>query len=235
MKSKMAVATVSWARTEEEKHLILATMKELDKLGLPVILTDQSDSKFPLFDDAKKLKNFQVFMEDNLDSKVKNSLSKAAEIGEIVFYTESDKLNFVRDHAKSFIDKSLKNLSGISLAARLPKNFQKVPEYQMIMERFLADTFGFLSGKSFGGDFYGPRIIPSSLVKYLDQLDENIGFGWQAYLLAVAHRLNLPIKIFSFDVLSPDDVQKNKELVLFRMKQAIAELKGFEKGMEVAL
>lgn len=235
-KSKIVIATVSWARNEKEKKLILDTLSELDKLGLPIILTDQADSRFPLIKEAKKLKNVQIFREKTLYSKVKRSFTKASEIGDSIFYTESDKLSFVKSHARDFINQYLTNRNVVLLSARSNETFQKLPRYQKAMEHFLAITFGSLTNKPWVMDIsYGPRIFSTSLVKYLKFVKEDIGFGWQAYLLTIATRLGIPIRIINYHVESPEDIQDEKEVVLFRMKQAGDYFKGYEKGMKISL
>lgn len=235
MKPKIVIATISWARNKKEAKIILKTLVELNKLGLPVVLTDDSQSKFPLFDKAKKLKNFRVFKASGLDAKVKKSFSEASRLGQFIFYTESDKLEFIRDSAQLFLDTFLKNPKGIWLAARLPMNFKRLPVYQEEMERFLGDSFSALTNVPNEDISYGPRIFPSSLVKYLLAVQSPIQWGWQAYLLIISHRLHLPIRIIKLNTVSPVDVQKNRDLILFRMEQVIDSLRGFQLGLDAKL
>lgn len=235
MKPKIVIATISWARNKKEEKIILKTLAELNKLRLPIILTDESQSKFPLFDKARRLKNFRVFKASGLDAKIKKSLSEASRLGQFIFYTESDKLEFIRDSSQLFLDNFLKNPKGIWLAARLPRNFKRLPVYQKEMERFLGDSFSALTNIPDKDISYGPRIFPSFLVKYLLAIKSPIQWGWQTYLLIISHRLRLPINIIKLNNVSPADVQRNRDLILFRMEQVIDSLRGFQLGLNVKL
>ena len=235
MKQQVVIATISWARNKKEEKIVLKALQELNKLGLPIVLTDESRSKFPIFNKARRLKNFRVFRANGLDAKVRKSLFEASHIGQFIFYTESDKLNFIRNHMRLFLNKFFKRPAGIWLPARLPMNFDKLPHYQKAMEYFLGDSFGALAGIEREDISYGPRIFPASLIKYLIAIKSKIGWGWQTYLLIIGQRLRLPIKIVKFNVYSPIDVQQNKELVLFRIEQAIDELRGLQLGSKIKL
>lgn len=181
MKPKIVIATIAWARNKKEEKIILKTLTELNKLGLPIVLTDESRSKFPLLKKVSGLKNLRVFRANGLDAKIKKSLLEASRLNQFIFYTESDKLNFVRNHAKSFLNKFFKSPRGFWLLARLPSNFNKLPNYQRMMEYFLGDSFGALAGIGRKDISYGPRIFPASLVKYLMAIKFKIGWGWQTY------------------------------------------------------
>jgi len=235
MKWRVVIATISLARNKKEEKIILNTLTELNKLGLPIILTDESASAFPIFYKIKGLKNIRAFKANGLDAKIKRSLSEASRIGQFIFYTESDKLDFVSKHAPNFIQKFLKSPQGVWLSARSEKSFDRYPKYQKIVEKFLwQSSWALFDGKTMDIS-YGPRIFPSSLVKYIKSIRGKIGFGWQAYLLTVGFRLGLPITEVVFDVNPPADIQKGRRAILYRMWQAEDHLKGFAQGLKIKL
>ncbi len=234
MKQPIVIATTSWARNKQEGETILKTLTELNKLGLPIVLTDER-SKFSKLNRIRKLKNLKVFKGNGLDSRIKRSFFEASRIGRFIFYLESDKIDFAKNHARVFVQEFLKSKEGIMLAVRSKKSFHKYPKYQKAMEKFLWESYGSLFGSKTTDISYGPRIFPEYLVRYMEHIEGKIGFGWQSYLMTISLRLELPLKEIVFSIDPPPDIQKGQEVVLHRIWQAKDYLNGFIQGLRINL
>lgn len=237
MKPEISIATFSWARTADEKVIVLRALKKLASFGLPVTVVDQARSRFPLEREAGKIKNIRLFKlnKHGLDSQARKSFQEAAKLGDYIFYTESDKLDFIENHAERFLKEFYKNPRGMLLPARSKASFLRYPIFQQEMERFLWKAISALLNIKMNDFSYGPRIFPAFLLPYLSNVNEEINFGFQTFLLAINHRLQLPLRIIKFDAMGPKDVQKGSELIAYRIRQLEDELRGLRIGGNMTL
>ena len=237
MTPKISIATVTWARTVEEKIIVLKTLKKLASFGLPVIVVDQANSKFPLIDEAKKIKGICVFKasKHGLDFQVRKSFEEAAKLGDYIFFTESDKLDFVKNHAERFLGEFYKHPHGTWLPARSRISFLRFPKFQQDMERFLWEAVSALLNIKRNDFTYGPRIFPAVLLPHFNKVREEINCGFQAFLLAINHKLKLPLHIMEFNSGAPVDIQMGDELIAYRIQQLEDELRGLRIGWNMRL
>ncbi len=232
-KSKICIATVTWARNLSEKKIILKTLKMLSELGYPIVVADERNAATPLTADLKKIKNVKVFTASGFDKKAKLSLSRAAAISDYIFWIEADKFEFAKNHAKNFINHYLKNPCGTLLPGRSASSFFQYPKFQQTLEKFLFYITAELLSKPLLDVCYGPRIFPSVLVEFLSHLKRDIGFGFQAYLLAINSRLNLPVNQINYKISPPPDIQSANVIKLYRLQQAQDWIEGLNQGLGV--
>lgn len=237
MKSKISIATVTWARTAEEKIIVMKTLKKLTSFKLPVIVVDKANSRFPLIDEVKKNKGIRIFKASKigLDFQIKKSFKEAAKFGDHIFYLESDKLDFVENHAEKFLDEFYKNSSGTLLPVRSKASFLRYPKFQQEMERFIWKSASALLSIKKEDFSYGPRIFPAILLPYFNKVNEEINFGFQTFLLAINHKLNLPLRVVEFDAVGPKDIDIGKESIAYRIQQLEDELRGLRIGWNMKL
>ena len=167
-------------------------------------------------------------------NQLKISQGEAAKVADTIFYLHTDKLTFVRENAKRLIELQLKNPKRMLIPVRDNESLNSYPPYQREAEQFLNFFVSDFIGQK--NDYYaGPKLYPSSLVSYLDQLKEEINWGIEAYYYAIAKRLEMP---FYFEtVVSPspqdiDDVDKTKD---YRLKIVEWQIKGLLLGKQVNL
>jgi hypothetical protein len=74
---------------------------------------------------------------------------------------------------------------------------------------------------------YGPFLLNSRLVPYLDHIKEDIGWGWRPYLFSVADRLGLEVAATTQNFQCPPDQQEDdaKERI-YRMRQLEQNIRG---------
>lgn len=177
MEIDIAITTVSWIRNKEERKVVLQTIENLSRLKIPIIIVDggspKEDKEF-----IRQLPNISFLEEEGgLTKQLFRSHYHGATIADYLFYLHTDKLDFVKNEVKRMIDyyNNLKN-KGMLIPSRTERSVKTYPSFQYTQEKFLnffiSDYLGIKS------DYYaGPKIYPSFLVKYLDQVKEDIGWG----------------------------------------------------------
>lgn len=235
-KNKIAIATLTLARTKLERDIIFKTQAALSQLGYPLVIADHFNSPFSLVKKLKQLDNVSVIAGVDFNSRVRKSFLKAAQLADCILWLESDKLEFAKLYVQDFINYWLKNPAGILVPARTKASFSKYPKYQQKMEKFLWYSAAQLLNTRVVDLTYGPMIFPSMLVKYLLKSQSPIDFGYHySFLTAVNCRLGQPLKAISYKITPPQDVQKDDELILFRMQQVKNWICGLKDGWEAKL
>ena len=72
-----------------------------------------------------------------------------------------------------------------------------------------------------GAYMYGPLIFPSALVSELSRVPEDLGWGTNVFMCAVARQRAMPLLHTYLDVVSPEDVQQGGEAIRLRLTQLI--------------
>lgn len=225
----VCIATISWARNNEEETLLRNSLLALSKLQLPVFITD-AGSGAEFIDYIKNLQGFTVLQAPakGVWAQAKNSLLAAEGHGsKFVLYTEPDKLNFFEQHLEKMLSSAeLNDNSGIVVASRSQKAYSTFPAFQQMTENTINNCCAEVIGHRF--DFtYGPFLLNRDLVSYIHRVQEDIGWGWRPYMFGLAHRLGLTINSFEGDFYCPEDQQQDdaKER-LYRMRQLEQNIRG---------
>ena len=227
---KLAITTLSLIRTPEERGAVLSTIAELNELQTPIIVVDGGSSK----KDKKEISSFpnvRLFETDRgLTHQLILSHQEAAKHAKFLFYLHSDKLSFVKNNCQKMIDfYDQLNNQGMLIPVRSRKSLNTYPLYQRKVEEFL--NFFISDYINIKADYYtGPKIYPSYLAKYLNQLKGNIGWGIEAYLYVIAKRLSLPLDFIDCEMFAPKDIESEKEAKLYRLKIAKCRSRGLFKG-----
>lgn len=221
-KNNLSVATITWARDDKEEKLLRRSLEQLATLQIPVYITDGGSN--PGF--LKFMGSFPHF--HLLDAKMKgvwgqakNSLLEACKSGsEFILYTESDKFDFFSRFLPRMIqDIPVNSQSGIVLASRSTGGFATFPSFQKMTETTINNCCSEVIDKPL--DYtYGPFVLNSKLVPYLDLVKEDIGWGWRPYTFIIASRLGYNVEAYVTDFFCPvdqrDDDHKER---LYRMRQ----------------
>lgn len=226
---KLAVSTITFARNEKEENLILEGLSSLSAKKVPSIFVVDGGSRKEFLEQLKTIPKIFLIssLGDGLQNQIAESLKKAKESGApFIFYTESNKAWFFKEKADEFIEKAL-NLAekdpafGMAIASRTPESFSTFPPFQRYEESVVNKLIADFGGLEQNGDYtYGPRIISSSLIPYLDRISGDLGWGWMSFLLIVGKRLGKNIHTVSLDLPCPPDEQKETEKdKVYRLKQ----------------
>ena len=236
-KAEVAIATISWARNEQEEALLRRSLEQLATLDVPIFITDggsgesflqflRSHSNFTLLEPAK-----------GLWPQTKGSLVGAYESGaKSIFYTEPDKADFFTHHLPKFIHEvSFDEQTGVVLAARSLRGFGSFPQFQQMTETTINNCCEEIIGEAF--DYvYGPFLLNSELIAYLKDLTPNIGWGWRPYTFNIAKRLGLRVTAISGDFLCPPDQQHDDHSErLHRMRQLAQNIEGLTLSTSATL
>ena len=232
---KLAITTLSLIRTSKERKVVLSTIAELNKLQIPIIVVDGGSSE----QDKKEISffpNVKLFETDKgLTYQLILSHKEAVKQADFLFYLHSDKLSFVKNNCQRMIDfyDQLGN-KGMLIPVRSEKSLSTYPFYQRKVEEFLnffiSDYIGTAS------DYYmGPKIYPASLVTYLDQLEDDIGWGIEAYFYVIAKRLGLPYNFIDCEMVAPEDIESEERTKLYRLQITKWQIEGFTQGLKIKL
>ena len=228
-KDEIAIATVSWARNAEEEKILKASLSQLALLNVPVFITDGgSPEGFVTF--LQSLPHFTVLIEKDkgLFAQVKSSLAAAISAANpFIFYTEPDKENFFREGLPKVLETATApNDLGVLLASRSAKGFASFPAFQQMTETTINNCCTELMGIE--ADYcYGPFLLNKQLVTLLEEIKEDIGWGWRPFVFNRAHRLGYTVKAFEDNFLCPEG-QRNDDAAerIYRMKQLEQNMRG---------
>ena len=193
--NQIAIATMTWARDEEEEHLLRESLPLLAALEIPTFISDAgSGEAFLHF--ARSFPNFTVFAADRsgLWPQIRRSLLAAHESGRnFILYTESDKRDFFQNGLNGFTSAAPDDENiGVVLAARSAESFATFPAFQQYTETVINRCCAEVTGKEF--DFtYGPFLLNRRLVPQLRKAENDIGWGWRSFAFGMAHRSNYRI------------------------------------------
>ena len=231
--NRVCIATISWARNEDEERILREALSKLASLEMPVFITDGGSSEsFRTF--LGMLPNFTVLEAKGLWPQAKSSIKAAQETGaEFIFYTEPDKLEFFSDHISKFLRQPIDNTLGVLLASRSAKAIATFPSFQKMTETAINDCCKEIVGKPI--DYcYGPFVFNKRLIPYLDALDDHCGWGWRPFVFAVAQRMGLRVESFEGDFNCPADQREDDEGErIYRMKQLTQNINGLVKATAI--
>lgn len=235
-KNDVSIATIAWARNEDEEKELRNSLMALSLLGLPVYITDGGSSA-SFVDFLKNLPGFTVLSAKGLWTQAKTSLAEAAKKGaKQILYTEPDKLRFFTEHLRKLLATvDEKEEAGVILASRNAAGFATFPVFQQTTETCINNCCKEVIG--IDTDYcYGPFLFNATLLPHLEHLPENIGWGWRPFLFAVAHRLGHSVDVFAEGFECPpqqriDDANER----LYRMKQLAQNIEGLLLAASVQL
>src|SRR3954465_13426045 len=150
-KNKFSIATMTWARDEEEEKLLRSALPLLAALDVDVHITDGGSGEgFLAF--LKSFPQFKVWpaTEKGLWAQVKNSLDYAfKEAKPFILYTEPDKFDFFRDALPAFVERAqATERTGVVMASRSPLGFASFPAFQQMTETAINKCCDEITGMS---------------------------------------------------------------------------------------
>lgn len=235
--NNLVFATATWARDLEEKHLIIESVRLINKYNFPIVIAEKINSDIPLIDELRKFSNVIIEYGDNFHEQRKKAFLTAAEIGENIFWIESDKVDFIKNHLLKLIDDFLnkKDKNIVIVPAQDDESFLQYPEFQQVIENCINNLISAILGIN-GRFSYGPLLFPSRLVSYLEKINNKSDFGWGigAFLLVAAFKRKIPIKNIFLKINSPPDIQTGEELNQFRIKQFKEYLIAIEEAFKIS-
>jgi len=233
MKSFIAIATITWIRTDEERHVVLGTLEALSKLEVPIIVVDKSSLEDK--ERIKSLRNVNLFESGSLTQQVFLAQRESAKVADYIFYLQSDKQDFAKSTVPLMIEEYRRlPAKGMFIPVRTKESLQTYPLFQKNQEEFLnmfiSDYVGIENDY-----FAGPKIYPSNSVNYLDQLKGEIGWGIESFYYVLAKRLNMPFDFLECNIKAPKDIDNEQKTRNYRLEITKWQLDGFLQAQEVIL
>jgi len=226
----VSVATIILARSQKEEKLIIDGLKVLSTVGFPVIVAVDGGSTDNFIQKTSQIPHIQIARATNkgVFPQVRQSLRQASSFSPFIFYTESDKFDFFKSSLFPFFEKvrALSNQEenvGIFLPARTQSSFARYSFFQQKTEQKVNGKLSNILGLDTVHDFtYGPRLLSTALIPYLEDIPEDIGWGWMSYLLVVIHRIGKKILPIPLDLPAPverEDFEANRQYRIQQMNQ----------------
>jgi hypothetical protein len=208
--SRIAVATITWARTAAEEDRLCRSLERLAGMGFPVAVADAGTNReFAEF--LTRLPGFRVTVPParGLFAQVTASLGLAETFDTpLILYTEPDKECFFgkpcRDFTARAADPRDGGELGVALASRSDESFSTYPPMQRYTEGVINRLCGELLGRP--GDYsYGPFLLGRALLPHLLAAGSDLGWGWRHFAFRSAHRLGLRLVHVTGDYPCPPD------------------------------
>lgn len=247
-----AVVCPVWARDEDEGARLVDALGALSLLGVPVYAADGgSDAAF--LDALAGLPNLRLLPKradapdpaPRLSGQIRRTLDAARkEIGPSltgrVLYTEPDKGWFFENRLRAFLDAGAArpDAAGVLVAARDDASFATYPAYMRRCEAafngFASDWLPHLNGADV---LYGPLLLSAPVLSCLDDVTDDLGWGWRTFALAWAHGRGLPVGAWVADLPCPpdqrgEDAQAHRRYRLAQMGQNVTGLARGVQGWE---
>lgn len=234
----MCVATIAWARDDDEERLLRRALESLASLGLPVAVADKGTrAGFAGF--LERLPQFTVTAgrQDSLVAQAQASLREAAKNGrDYILYTESDKRQFFVEGLEPFVRAApAADDVGIVVAARSARAFGTFPPVQRYTERVINELWERFGAEA--GDYsYGPMLLKRELVPLLDGAGVDLGWGWRHFTFGATRRLGYRVVRVDGDYACPPDQRTEDERDrVHRARQLAQNVEGLVRGMTATL
>ena len=188
--SRIAIATITWARSPGEEALLRRSLTLLANTRCPVAVADTATSA-PFAEFLRQLPGFHIDVpsEQGLVPQIKVSLQLAVTLGRpFILYTEPDKDLFFAERMTEFVRLAPDERDvGVVLASRSPESFATFPPMQRYTEGVMNTLCAELIG--IAGDYsYGPFLMNGALVPHVQRLQHDVGWGWRPFVFRAAHR-----------------------------------------------
>jgi len=188
LSAEVCIATIAFARDDEEDALIRRAMQHLAATGLPVVVSDGGSSP-ALLEFITHLPGVTLVKPPTrgLVPQVKAALATAAALDTpFVLYTEGDKAEFFERHLADFVSRApSENDVGVTVAARSEASFATFPPLQRYCEHALAHLTAQVTRVA--GDYsYGPFVMHRALVDDMRDVPDDLGWGWRHFMFANA-------------------------------------------------
>jgi hypothetical protein len=225
--AEVAVATMTLARDPEEEVELSEALDALERVGLPVFVTDGGSSR-GFADTLRERKNFTACktQQRGLWGQIRESLFAAASSGaRFVLYTEPDKHAFFEHDLAALLEESPHGADlGIVLASRSPEHFATFPPFQQYTESVINRCCAEVLGHPFDYS-YGPFLLNALMVEGLYPCEHTLGWGWRQYAFSQAHQLGLRIEQLPRGGACPAG-QREDDARVYRMQQMVESVRG---------
>lgn len=217
-KTGVVFVTATWARTLEEKQAIIKGITLLNSFACPIIIGDKLTTTYPLIDDLRALPYVKIVQSDNFNKQRRGAFFEATKLGETLFWLESDKEEFIRNYVERILKDHSLYKGNIVFPFPDQESFSSCPSFQQLIENCINSLIKAYIPE--GGHFtYGPMLLPSHLVHFLKSVQNDFGWGMNAFFAVIAHAKKIPQRSVSLSVNHDPDVQKGENLKRFRLEQ----------------
>jgi hypothetical protein len=192
---RVAVATMTWARSPAEEGLLRRSLGLLARLGLPVAVADRGTNPgFAEFLRTVPGFSMRISSTEGLVAQVQAGFDAAARFDRpFILYVEPDKELFFERQLSDFLRQAPDTGDvGVVLASRSAASLRTFPAVQRYTEGVINHLCGELLGPA--GDYsYGPFLMNRGLLPYIANLHPRLGWGWRHFMFRAASREGLSV------------------------------------------
>jgi hypothetical protein len=226
---RVCVATLTWARDDDEEARLRRSLPLLADSALTVVVSDRGTSPtFTRFLSSDPRFRMAVPRQPGLVAQVQASVAAAVDAGaDFILYTESDKEHFFKTGIEHFLRAArLDHRTGAVLAARSDASYATFPPLQRFTEGTINELCRELIGPK--GDYsYGPFLLNAELAPALADLPADAGWGWRHFMFGSAARRGSTLEHVIGDYPCPVDQRQEDEADrLHRVKQLAQNVQG---------
>lgn len=223
------------ARSEGEESLLLESLKELSRTGLPIYAADGGSST-EFVTRAGLVPGVTIASAaGRLVGQVRTALELASEGSpQQVLYTEPDKRAFFSDGLAQFLERAAHSAgAAVVIPCRDDASFRTFPAAQQRTERSFNELASFFLGLE--GDFlYGPLLFDRRrTLPFIQDATGDLGWGWRPYVIArcirAGYRVSCEPGFFPCppEQRSEDDARTRA----YRLEQLAQNVEGLRRGM----
>ncbi len=187
---RVSIATITWARDNEEEALLGSALAALAHTGLPIAVADRGNR--PAF--SERLARIQgLRLVDGAPQGLCGQVAASLEAADryrrpFILYTEPDKESFFTGGLADFLRRAPDTADvGVVIPSRSQRALETFPEMQWYTEGVLNHLCGAITGCACDYS-YGPFLFNRALLSELLPLDPTLGWGWRPFLFVSAHR-----------------------------------------------
>lgn len=236
-KKDIAIATITWARDDQEEAALQKALERLAALDMPVFITD-GGSKESFLEFLGRFPNFHLGNQPKRGvwPQTKSSLGAAYGGGTpFILYTEPDKADFFA-HAlpRLLTEIAVDEQTGVVIFGRSGAGFATFPAFQQMTETTINACCAEVIGPPV--DYvYGPFLLNRALTPHLETLEERIGWGWRPYAFAIAKRLGYRVDALAGNFSCPADQRQDTPAErIYRMRQLVQNIEGLTLSVSAA-
>ena len=239
--SHWAIVIPTLSRSQEEAVLLGSSVEMLARHGSPIFAGDGGSHRElirKLQSLVAGLHRFDRDKKPTLVRQIKEAMALAMKANPAaILYTEPDKKEFFEAGLAEFVNfaRTCPD-AGIVMASRDESSFATFPSAQRLPEslanQLLAETFGI------NADFlYGPLVLNIRLLSHLEDIPDDLGWGWRICLMAIAAKSGMRLIPYSGRFVCPieqraETGEKNR---IYRLEQMAQNVRGLAIGMAYRL
>lgn len=223
------------ARSTEEEVLLLESLKELSRSGLPIYAAD-GGSRPEFVARAGEVAGVTIVSASGrLVGQIQTALWLASEAAaDNILYTEPDKRVFFANGLPEFLQRAAKNAgASVVVPCRDEESFRTFPAGQQRTERSFNELASFFLGTE-ADLLYGPLLFDRRrALPFIHDVAGDLGWGWRPYVIARCVRAGYSVACEPGSFPCPPEQRREDDPTtrVYRLEQLAQNVEGLRRGL----